>query len=170
MSPCTHHDMSKDDDGLEEEEDLALEDYINIHAINRRNIRDQGKILAPLCGLVLTGALGLLYYIHNSNVNKSLIAQPIDADVNLLVIYLLLAASIFLGGAIVSCIRSVAVKSQKPIMTKYHQIDDLMNIYAIEYKWARYSVVLLIIAILLFIGAMIIFSNDYLSRDMLFKK
>jgi len=144
----------------EEDEDLELDDRLNIYINNRNHIRDLSKILAPVDGFVLTGALGLLYFILNT---------PKIPDSRIQIIYLnwiidlLLLTSALMTGSIVSSIQSVTVKVQKPLVTKIQYIDDLNAVYTQEYEWARLSVILLIFGICAFIAAMILFSWNYLT-------
>ena len=138
----------------EDDEYLEFDDYIQININNRNHIRNLSKILAPVDGFILTGALGLLYFILNSR-------QHVDVSISPLVIYLLLLTSVFMIGSIVSSIQSVTVKTQKPILTKIQYMDNLHDVYVDEYDWALLSVRLLISGIVAFIAAMISFSWNY---------
>jgi len=140
----------------EDDEYLEFDDHIRININNRNHIRDLSKILAPVDGFVLTGALGLLYFNLNSR-------QFVDFSIGPLVIYLLLSTSVFMIGSIVSSIQSVTVKTQKPMLTKIQYMDDLHDVYMDEYDWALFSVRLLIFGIGVFIVAMILFSWNYLT-------
>jgi len=140
----------------EDDEYLEFDDHIQININNRNHIRDLSKILAPVDGFILTGALGLLYFILNSR-------QHVDVSISPSVIYLLLLTSVFMIGSIVSSIQSVTVKTQKPILTKIQYMDDLHDVYMDEYVWALLSVRLLIFGIVAFIAAMISFSWNYLT-------
>jgi hypothetical protein len=148
----------------EEDEDLKLDSRINISINKRNDIRDLSKILAPVDGFILTGALGLLYFILN---NRQVRVATVIPDLNWVtlnwVIDLLLLTSVLMAGSIVSSIQSVNVRTQKPILTKIQYIDDLNAIYTQEYKWAHFSVVLLLFGIGAFIVAMIVFSWNYLT-------
>ncbi len=149
----------------EEGEDLDLDFLINISINNRNHIRDLSKILAPVDGLILTGALGLLYFILNNRQGQSATVLP---DLNWItlnwVIDLLLITSGFMTGSIISSIQSVTIKVQKPIVTRIQYIDDLNAVYTREYEWARLSVILLLFGICAFIAAMILFSWNYLTK------
>jgi len=179
LAPCTFFDpdeggdiagqspelAEQEDEGAEEseeeteDEDLEPDDYINIYINNRNHIRDLSKILAPVCGLVLTGALGLLYFILNSNDS----GVPTDPKV----IYLLVAASVFLTFSIIFSIQSVTVKAQDPLSTKFEYISDLDYIYAREFGWARLSAILLLLGISLFILSMCLFYVEYMTTTTL---
>jgi len=137
------------------DEELKLDEHIQIYKDNRIHIRDLSKILVPVDGFTLTGALGLLYFILDSNNNNG-------TPINPWVIYLLLATSILMTGSIVSSIQSVITKTQNPLLTKFQYLDELIAIYKLEYEWADFSVVLLLFGIAAFIVAMGIFAWDYL--------
>jgi hypothetical protein len=135
---------------------LDSKDFIDVYIINRNHIREQSKSVIPACGFLLTGAFGLLYFIYSGN-NDRIPTNP-------LIIVSLLFSSLFLAASIITSIKSVqaASSSQELPETRDQQWDFIFDIYNEEYKWGRYSIWLLGLALLLFVFIILYFSVMYL--------
>lgn len=135
---------------------LDTKDFIDIFIINRNHIREQSKSVIPACGFLLTGAFGLIYFIFSGN-SSQISVSPI-------IIILLVSASIILAISIITSIKSVqaASSSQELPETRDQKLDFLLTIYNEEYKWGKYSIWLLGVALLLFVVIIFYFSAAYL--------
>jgi len=137
--------------------ELETKDYIDIYISNRNHIREQSKSVIPACGFLLTGALGLIYFIFSGNCDKILI-HP-------LIIVILLFSSMALAVSIVASIISVQTSSSSEELpeTRYQLQDVLLDIYRREYKWGKASIWLLGIASFLFLIIIAYFSLEYIT-------
>lgn len=135
---------------------LDSSDYVNIYKINRNHIREQSKAVIPACGVLLTGAFGLLYFIFNGNGDK--------IKVNPIIIILIVVAAILLAASFYYSIKSVQATSPMGELpeTRDQQWDFISDIYDEEYKCGKYSIGLLGGALFLLIIIILYFSVSYL--------
>jgi hypothetical protein len=144
-----------DEAELEEDEELEPRDLINIYIINRNHIREQSKSVIPVCGVLLTGVFGLLYFIFKGDNER--------IQINPYVIYFLVAAAIILVFSILASIKSVqASPPEKLPWTWRLYLSYIVDIYNREYYWGARSVWLLGFALLIFIIIILYFSIAYL--------
>ena len=149
-------ELEEPDEEPEEDEELEHRDLINIYIINRNHIREQSKSVIPVCGVLLTGVFGLLYFMFSGNNNRVSISPYI--------IGLLVGAAIVLVLSILTSIKSVQASSPLEILpwTWRLYLTYTVDIYNREYKWGNSSVNLLRIALFLFVIIILYFAKAYL--------
>jgi hypothetical protein len=151
-------ETENEEDKYEEDEELEPRDLIEIYVINRNHIREQSKSVIPVCGVLLTGTFGLLYFISSGNNNRI----PISPNI----VYLLVVAATVLVSSIMTSVISVQASSptKKLPWTERLQLSYIVGIYNREYKWGFVSIILLALALGLFILIMLIFLKEYLAN------
>lgn len=168
MAPCKFFDVDEeseiesresgesDEVDYEEDEELETKELIDIYIINRNHIREQSKSVIPVCGVLLTGAFGLLYFMFSGNNNRI----PISPSI----VLLLGGAAIVLVCSILTSIISVQASSplKKLPWTKRLYLSYIVDIYNREHKWGICSIRLLGIALLLFVIIILYFLIEYL--------
>jgi hypothetical protein len=167
LAPCKFFDVDEESEigsgesreseeaNYEEDKELEPEDLIKIYITDRNYIREQSKSVIPVCGVLLTGVFGLLYFIFSGKNNMVLIDEYI--------IGLLVLAALFLASSIVASIKSVQA-SRLDILpwTERFYLSYIVGIYHKEHKWGRRSIYLLGIALAIFIVIIIYFSCEYI--------
>jgi hypothetical protein len=148
-------DYEKYEEDEDEDEELVPRDFIDIYIINRNHIREQSKSVIPVCGVLLTGVFGLLYFIFRGDNSR--------IQINQYVIYFLFAAAITLVFSILASIKSVqASPYEKLPWTTRLYLSYIVDIYNREYMYGRLSIWLLGIALVLSIIITSYFSVVYL--------
>ncbi len=170
MAPCKFFDVNEESEigfegteesgeseetDYEEDKELEPEDLIKIYITDRNYIREQSKSVIPVCGVLLTGTFGLLYFIFSGKNDM----VPIDVYI----IGLLVLAALFLVSSIVASIKSVQASRLDILpLTERLYLSYIVGIYDKEHKWGRYSIYLLGSALFIFLIIVGYFSYEYL--------
>lgn len=132
----------------EDSELVTIEVILDILENNRTRIRDLGKMVLTVCGFLLSASFVVLFFVLQNQTSQVLVAVALP----------LFGATASLVLSTLFSVLSSMVPSPTAVRTKFELIDVLVQIYHREHRRVIWAVVFLILAIILFVAALVVFA------------
>lgn len=132
----------------EDSEPVTIEATLEVLENNRTRIRDLGNMVLTVCGILLSASFVVLFFVLQNRSSNVLIAVPV----------ILFAATASLILSTLFSVLSSMLPSPTAVRTKFELIDVLARIYHREHRRVILAVIFLILGIVLFVAALVVFA------------